>query len=208
MIHKIQAKKQKKREAADRTHIIKNYWCCVSIIHNLRARTCYSSGCNILHNTQSFLLQRSHGPCYFGLLNSMTKMWKSYAYHCFTCICILRMDSNDLEHFSDNNHALLQHLLGLFPCQDIAIILEKETQNWRGTRDLKIQTRMHSLPCGLCQQSLCVILNVQKWKLTTVLATDFCDNQPALWTTKINNFPKRKDFCREQSSSKQNLHQY
>lgn len=146
----------------DRTHIIKNYWCCVSIMHNLRARTCCSSGCNGLQNTHSFLLGKNHGQCYFGLLNSMTKMWESYAQHCLMCIYVLRLDSNDSEHFSDNNHALLQHFLWPFPCLDIAIILEKETPNWLGTQDLKIQTWVHSLPHSLLQQSLCRILNFQK----------------------------------------------
>lgn len=161
-----------------------------------------SSGCNVLCNTHSFLLGRNHGQCYASLLNSMTKMWKlPYVYlHCAT--------GCNLEHFSDNTHALLQHFLWPFPCLDIAIISEKETPNWLGTQDLKIQTRTHPLPHGLLQQSLSIILNVQKYKVTIVLATDFCDNLPPLRSTKINNFPKRKDFCREQSSSKQNLDQY
>lgn len=61
---------------------------------------------------------------------------------------------------------------------------------------------MHSFPYGLLQQSLCIILNFQKESLTIVIKNYCCDNQPALWSTEINDFPMIKDFCREQPSSK------
>lgn len=52
-------------------------------------------------------------------------------------------------------------------------------------------------------QSLCIILNFQKESLTIVIKYYSCDNQTLVCSTEINNFPKRKDCCREQSSSKQ-----
>lgn len=93
------------------------------VAHDLRARTCCSSACSVSCCTYMVPLGRHLRQCQFGLLNSMTKREN-------------RMCSTALQVFAYCDWiqstfliTAMQYFLRPLPCLDIAILLEKETQN-------------------------------------------------------------------------------